>query len=77
MDLRQKPTVTDLANMLDSIDMTADDVYPGTLHVLRWLIESSPPAREIYDRLHARRDREPSLIELARIIRGPLKPSIG
>ncbi len=68
MDLRQEPTVNDLANMLDSIDMTADDVYPGTLHVLRWLIESSPPAREIYDRLHARRDREPSLIELARLM---------
>ena len=36
--------------------------------MLRWLIESSPAARELYDRLHARRDREPSLIELARLM---------
>ncbi len=68
MDLRQKPTLMDLAKMLDAIDTTSDAIYPGTLRVLQWLIESSPAACEIYDRLHARRDREPSLIELARLV---------
>ncbi len=68
MDLRQKPELLDLAKMLNAIGTTSDDVYPGTLHPLHWLIERSPPACEIYDRLHARRDREPSLIELARLV---------
>ena len=68
MDLRQAPGVTDLAKMLDTIGSSADGGYPETLHVLRWLIETSPAARDIYDRLHARRDREPSLIELARLM---------
>ncbi len=68
MDLRQKPTLLDLAKMLNAIGTTSDGIDPGTLHVLRWLIERSPAACEIYDRLHARRDREPSLIELARLM---------
>ncbi len=68
MDLRQVPTEKDLAKMLDTICASADGGYPQTLHVLLWLIEQSPAAREIYDRLHARRDREPSLIELARLM---------
>ncbi len=68
MDLRKKPTLTDFAQLLDTIRTGAEGGYPATLHVLRWLIETSPAAREIYDRLHARRDREPSLIELARLM---------
>ncbi len=68
MDLRQEPTATDIAKILDSIIGCSDDAYPPILHVLRLLIEQSPPAREIHDRLHERRDQEPSLIELARLV---------
>ncbi len=68
MDLREMPTLTDLAKMLDSIGSISDGEHPETLHVLRWLIERSPTALEIYDRLHARRHNEPSLIELAQLI---------
>ncbi len=42
MDLRRTPTLIDLAKMLDSIATRADGAYPETLHVPRWLIESSP-----------------------------------
>ena len=66
MDREQFPSQTDIAKMLDTIEMN-DEVYPETLHVLRWLIESSAEARELHDRLYARRDDEPSLIELARL----------
>ncbi len=68
MDLNQTPTVTDLARMLDTIPSCSDGGYPETRHVLRWLVESTPRARELRDRLHAPRPGEPSLIELARLI---------
>ncbi len=68
MDLRQKPTLLDLAKLLDTIGTGLDSGYPETLHVLRCLIPSSPAALAIHDRLHARRDRQPSLIELARLM---------
>ncbi len=38
MDLRQEPTRTDVAKLLDTIRQGADGGYPATLHVLRWLI---------------------------------------
>ena len=66
MDAHQTPTVTDIAKMLDSIACD-DEGHPQTSHVVLWLIERSPPARALYDRLHARRDDRPSLIELARL----------
>ncbi len=68
MDLRQQPTLTDVAQLLDTIHSGAAGGYPATLHVLRRLIQSSPAAREIHDRLHAPREAEPSLIELARLM---------
>ncbi len=68
MDLRQTPTLLDLAKLLETIRIDPDGGYLETLHVLRWLIQSSPAALAIHDRLHARRDREPSLIELARLM---------
>ncbi len=68
MDLRQTPTLPELAKLLDTLGITLDGGYPETLHVLRRLLHSSPAALEIQERLHARRDREPSLIELARLM---------
>ncbi len=66
MDPKQIPTVSDVANMLDSVAMS-DRGCPETLHVALWLIDQSPEAREIYQRLLARREGEPSLMDLAKL----------
>ncbi len=68
MDLHQQPTLTDVAQLLDTIHSGASGGYPATQYVLRRLIQRSPAAREIHDRLHAPREGEPSLIELARLM---------
>ena len=66
MDPRQTPTTTDLAKVLDSLAMSGDG-HPDASYVVRWLIDQSEPAREIYDRLLARREGGPSLLQLAQL----------
>lgn len=62
------PTMIDLAQMLDSL--ASCETYPETLYVARWLVEQSAEARELYDRLHARREGQPPLVELAKVFFG-------
>lgn len=67
MEPRQTPTTTDLAKVLDAGALSGDG-YPEALYVVRWLIDRSEPAREVYDRLLARREGGPSLLELAQLL---------
>lgn len=67
MNATQKIGVTDVARMLDSIRSCRAGSYPETEYVLHRLIEHSPLAKQLHDRLHARPGEEPSLFELARL----------
>ncbi len=68
MNATQKFGVTDIARMLESISSRWDEGHPETTYVLRRLIEHSPSATALHERLHTRQGDGPSLNELARLL---------